>query len=113
VRRDVVEAEHDADAGPRRFCAASARECSGGSCTRATLGGTSGTCVDPPACRRRAARSRRGSAWLSQGTVTSTTSAALAASPLLAPRGAGPRGRWQRCAAACAFSAEREPSTIG
>ena len=100
--------------GPSRFCAVSAAEPSGGICTRATLGGTSGTVVSttslPATC---GAISSRIAAWFAQGTVTMTISAALAASALPVPRGfTVPPDAASACAAALAFSAEREPITI-
>ena len=96
---------------PSRCCAASAAEISGGSCTRATFGGTSGTVVSttilPAVC---GLISSRIWAWFDQGTVRMTTSAAFAASALEAPRGAGaPPLATSAAAAACALSAAARP----
>ena len=97
---------------PRRFWAVSAAECSGGSCTRATRGGTRGTVVSTTSLAVTCgAISSRILAWVSQGTVMMTTSAGLGGVGVAhAPRGgtAGCR-RQEARAASAALSAEREP----
>ena len=86
-----------------------AAEPSGGSCTRATRGGTSGTVTSITILPRAAsAMSVMVWRWAAKGTVTTTISASAAASVLAAPSTAP----WSESAAALAAarSAEREPT---
>src|SRR5882724_2743225 len=100
------KAETTLTSAPSSFCARWAALPSGGSWTRMTFGGTSGTVVSttilPATC---AAISRNVSSWAAKGTVTITISPAFAASALVSPVRPNPSS----AAAWAALCAEREP----